>query len=106
MNRQAGESLEMLGRWREAVEYYEKDGIFEKIIECLDANGAWEFALRTVRRYSSQLTEVNKKLMLKKYCGLTLQELMEEVELENEEGEGTKRKKRVEVIKEQENSDD
>lgn len=41
MNKQAAESLEMLNKYREAAELYEKDDNYLKVIECLDLLNEW-----------------------------------------------------------------
>ena len=41
MYKQAGESLEMQNKYREAAVYYEKDDEYLKVIECLDMGNEW-----------------------------------------------------------------
>jgi hypothetical protein len=45
MNRQAAESLEMQSKYKEAAEYYDKDGNYLKVIECLDMVNEWVLIL-------------------------------------------------------------
>jgi tetratricopeptide (TPR) repeat protein len=45
MNKQAAESLEMMNRYREAAEYYEKEEGYLKVIECLDLVNEWTLIL-------------------------------------------------------------
>jgi hypothetical protein len=45
MNKQAAESLEMQHKYREAAEFYEKDGNYLKVIECLDLINEWVLIL-------------------------------------------------------------
>jgi len=63
-------------KYREAAEYYEKDGDYLKVIECLDLINEWALILEKVNAFSSKMSDYEKQTLLKKYSALALEELV------------------------------
>ncbi len=80
MHRQAGESLEMQNRYREAAEYYEKEDNYLKVIECLDMVNEWTLILEKIHQFANKMSDYEKQALLKKYSALALEELVYEIE--------------------------
>lgn len=63
----------MLNRFREASTYYEKEGLYLKAIQCLDMINEWESILKMIQKFSKEMSELEKKALIKKYSALALQ---------------------------------
>lgn len=46
----------MMNKYREAAEYYEKDGSYLKVIECLDLVNEWTLILQKIHQFSEKMT--------------------------------------------------
>ena len=72
MYKQAAESLEMMNKYREASEYYEKELNYLKVIECLDLVNEWVLILEKIHQFSHLMSDYEKQALLKKYSALAL----------------------------------
>jgi len=66
----------MQNKYREAAEFYEKDGNYLKVIECLDLVNEWVLILEKINYFSTKMSEYEKQALLKKYSALALEELV------------------------------
>lgn len=69
----------MQNKYREAAEYYEKDGNYLKSIECLDMVNEWTLILQKIHHFASSMQEYEKQALLKKYSALALEELVYDI---------------------------
>lgn len=63
----------MLNKYREAAEFYEKEGLYLKVIECLDLVNEWYAILLKIQKFANLMSDIDKKSLFKKYSALALQ---------------------------------
>lgn len=93
MDKQVGESLFMLEKYKEASKYFDQSGDYSKTIECLDMINDWSGILKLINRYTDKIPEIEKQTLVRKYAALSLEELVQSIEFENDEQKDVEMKK-------------